>query len=95
MCTAADGKEAINVLRTIPVDILLTDLDMPIMDGYELLIHRKKPSRMKALVMTGSGGPEVQMKLQPLGISRFIKKPFGIFEVLDRVMQELGDAAAL
>src|SRR5512139_162681 len=67
--TAHSGAEALHILETVPVDFVLTDLDMPEMDGYELLSHmRQRHSAVPVLVMTGAVGTETEKKLHDAGI---------------------------
>jgi CheY-like chemotaxis protein len=74
--TAVNGKVALEMLRTAQFDLVITDLAMPVMDGYSLLkaIQEKYP-KMPALVMTSRNGAEVEQGLRDLGVRRLFEKP--------------------
>ncbi len=80
--TAENGKEALKVLDDVAVDLIVTDLNMPEMDGYELLMHtRKKRPEIRTVVMTADYSPEVERRLLPLGVSKCFEKPFSFKEL--------------
>lgn len=59
--TANNGKNALEVLEKNTPDIILLDLTMPIMDGFETLKHMKKDDRLKdirVIILTNKGEPE-------------------------------------
>ena len=89
--TACGAEEAIEVLRSIPVDVLLTDLYMPGMNGFDLAAFTKKhyPST-RMIAMSGEDRNIPQDQINNLGISAVIKKPFNI----DRLMSVVMDRAA-
>ncbi len=96
LLTAKNGDEAVKLLGKTPVEVLLTDLDMPVMNGYELISYVvKKHPRIKVLVMSGCREPVTEKNLQRLGISRFIKKPFSICEVLDQIFSIFGQGSSV
>ena len=81
--TARDGEEGLGYLLTQRFDVLLTDLRMPVMDGFELLAHCQKlpdshrPSRVIAI----SGEYESSaLHGQPV---QFLPKPFNLDSPLD------------
>ncbi len=79
---AGHGKEALDIVNTVPVDFLLTDLSMPVMDGFELLGYLKKNHpHIPAIAMTSGLTPENREKLYALGVPQCIEKPFN-FEVM-------------
>jgi len=72
--TASDGREALQILREKRVDLLVTDIRMPMMDGIELLNHlRLIHQNIPAIVMTGFNTPENHKRLAAIG-------QFDIFE---------------
>jgi CheY-like chemotaxis protein len=84
--TAASGLEAITVLESEPVDLVLTDLRMPEMDGFELLAHlRRHFAGLPVIVMTALGGSETAARLD--GVECFTK-PFNV-PVLKARIREL------
>ena len=89
--TAGNGRKALEIMEYIPVDLIVTDLEMPIMDGYELVesIKKKQPD-LPVFIMTGSGAPETEKRLAALGALRFLEKPFGFKKLADMIAAELG-----
>ena len=89
--TAGNGKKAQEIMEYIPVDLIVTDLEMPIMDGYELVesVKKKQPD-LPVFVMTGSGAPETEKRFASLGVPRCLEKPFGFKELADMIAAELG-----
>jgi len=76
---AADGKEAIKVLMDEWVDLVLTDINMPKMNGLELISEMKKDEMLKSIpvVMVTTEGSEKRIQeSMELGASGYIKKPF-------------------
>lgn len=77
--TARNGEEALKIIQSEPVDLVLTDLKMPVMDGYELLSRMNGRFRdIPVIVMTGYGSPEIAGHLRRKGIHDYIEKPFEI-----------------
>lgn len=89
--TAGNGKEALAVLTSQPVDLVVTDLKMPEMDGFELV---SRMSRLKnsvpVIAMTAFGTPEMEDRLMDLGAFQYIEKPVD-FELL---LQKIKDGLA-
>jgi len=84
--TAENGKQAVEILSTSKVDLVLTDLKMPVMDGYELLSYMSKNYRnIPSIVMTGFGSPEIAKRLKQKGVVYYIEKPFEIDDLKDKV----------
>ena len=87
---AEDGEEALEVLERCQgnIDIVLLDLMMPGMDGFEILEKRKKLDYFKnvpVVVITGSGQMEDQVRAFEIGANDFINKPFIPEIVISRV----------
>lgn len=85
---ASDGQEAVQCLQTEPVDLLVTDLKLPIMDGFQLLAHvsRKFP-KLPVIVMTAFGTPEIEERLAKLNALHYLEKPLDI-DVLTATIRE-------
>jgi Response regulator containing CheY-like receiver, AAA-type ATPase, and DNA-binding domains len=75
--TAADGVEALEKLSEIPVHVLVTDLMMPRMDGFELLRRlSSQPSMPPSIVLTAFGNIETAVAtIHDLGAFWFLEKP--------------------
>jgi two-component system response regulator YesN len=83
--TARDGEEGLKYLMTQRFDVLLTDLRMPVMDGFELLQHCAKlpPSHRPPRVIAISGEYEAGvLRGQPV---QFLAKPFSLSALLDMI----------
>lgn len=82
---AENGSEAVNLLRTTAIDLLVTDLKMPEMNGFELLawVSRHQP-QLPVIVMSAFGTPEIEARLEKMDTLQFLEKP------LDLAMLEEG-----
>lgn len=79
VATAADGKSALQSLLRSPVHLVISDYNMPEMDGLHLLHYlRKTPQTAKVgfLLITGRAEPAIIEKGKQLGMNNYIKKPF-------------------
>jgi CheY-like chemotaxis protein len=72
---AFNGKEAIEILNSVKIDLVVTDLRMPEMDGFQLLSYLTKyfPD-IPAIVMTAFGTPNMKAKLLAIGASQYLEK---------------------
>ena len=77
--TAGDGREAVDVLRSLPIDLLVTDLKLPEMNGFELLAwtSRHQP-QLPVIVMSAFGTPEIEARLDKMDTLQFLDKPLDI-----------------
>jgi len=88
--TASDGKQALHILQRSGADLVITDLKMPVMDGYELLSYMSKNYRnIPIIVMTGFGSPEIAKQLRQKGILHYIEKPFEINVLREKISEVL------
>ncbi|MFZ6010628.1 MAG: response regulator [Bacteroidota bacterium] len=95
--TALNGKEAINLLNAFlqnshaMPDVILLDLNMPIMDGFDFLEAFKKlnlphKENVKIIIVTSSSSPNDMFKAKQLGVDHYLTKPLseeGLRRVLD------------
>ena len=78
---AKDGLEALEILQNpaeLP-DVILTDVEMPRMDGYELLASLKKQETLREIpvvMITSRAGEKHRKKAFDLGVSEYLTKPF-------------------
>jgi two-component system chemotaxis response regulator CheY len=88
--TARNGKQGIEILRSAHVEFVLTDLDMPEMDGYQFVEHcREHFPQVPVFVMSNECSLQVNERLRRLGITECIEKPFLVEEVTHRVLSRL------
>lgn len=74
---AVDGEDALRKLTGNPVDMLVTDLNMPKMDGIELISKVRKEARFMPIIMlTTESQPEKKKQGKAAGASGWIIKPF-------------------
>jgi len=90
--TASSGAAALKHMMEVEFDVMIADIVMPGMDGFELTRKAKqlKPD-LSVIVMTGFQQEESYGKAVTAGASDFIKKPFTIGELIvriDRVMRD-------
>jgi len=84
--TAENGKEAEEVLKVFPVDLVVTDLKMPKTDGFGLLAYMKKSHpHTPVIVMTAFGNPELEQWLRSLGVHAYLEKPFDFYDLTNKI----------
>jgi two-component system, chemotaxis family, chemotaxis protein CheY len=87
ICTEAqDGVEAIKKFAQGRFDIVVTDINMPLMDGLKLISHiRQDPAHaaLPIIVITTESAPEDRIKAMTLGASAYLVKPVQAKAVLD------------
>jgi CheY-like chemotaxis protein len=97
-CTAVEsGAAALHQLQQARFDIVLTDLVMPGMDGYELAetIKRQQLAPKVALVTGSLGDPDFSL-LASLGIDAYLAKPFTLAQLEEMLRQlTIADPAAV
>jgi CheY-like chemotaxis protein/predicted regulator of Ras-like GTPase activity (Roadblock/LC7/MglB family) len=89
--TAPNGKEALEILTAEQVDVVLTDLRMPVMDGFELLAKMNRQHwSVPVIVMTAFGSPEIEERVLRSGSLQCLDKPLSF----DRVSRAIEQALA-
>jgi two-component system nitrogen regulation response regulator NtrX len=84
--TAGDGAAALEILATEPVDCVILDLELPVMDGFEVLRSMERRGiRVPVIVYTGTGSYDRCAQAVRLGARGFIDKA----EPMERVLQEV------
>jgi chemotaxis protein CheY-P-specific phosphatase CheC len=73
---AGHGGEALDILQRQPIDLLFLDLNMPILDGYQVLAAiQQQQLSVKTIVVSGDIQPEARERVLSYGALDFIKKP--------------------
>jgi len=89
---AASGAEALEVLRASKVDLILSDINMPSMDGLEFLrqiqAQELAPGVPVVMITTESSEEHVKQAIQA-GARGYLRKPFTADQVKDRVLSLL------
>lgn len=95
--TAKDGVEALTLLDERLPDLLLLDIEMPRMDGYELTRHIRRSDRMRDLpiiMITSRAGQKHRDHAMELGVNRYLSKPFQESELLQEIGSVLAERSA-
>jgi len=86
---AGDGDEALALCRGTPIDLVITDLQMPNMHGLELIsMLRDLSPRPAIVVMSGTGEPQLDIA-SAVGADEALRKPISHSELLDTVRKAL------
>ena len=97
---AEDGQAALNMLRGGRFDFVVTDLNMPNMNGFELLRHIRADEKLKSLpvlLVTAEARREDIVTAAQAGASGYIVKPFTkatLEEKFGKILQKLAPQAA-
>lgn len=90
---ADDGQEAVDKLNTEAFDLILMDLEMPVMSGYEATIAIRKMGdygkNVPIIALTASAMQDIQNKIYSLGMNDFILKPFNPSELKRKLAYHL------
>ena len=85
-CIASDGVEGLELFDEVNPDLVLLDLLMPKMDGWEALERVRRISECPVIIVTGQGTTEEIIRgLLEAGADDYLVKPFGIKELIARV----------
>jgi len=90
----SDGKEAFDILQDTDADLVITDVNMPNMDGLGLIEELRKNSRHKftpILVLTTESQQSIMEKGKALGATGWIVKPFDSEKVLAVIKKVIGE----
>jgi len=93
---AENGREALLALRETPVDLILCDINMPKMDGLELLKNLRQSPMTKdtpVVMVSGDGAESRVVAALKAGAGGYIRKPFSPEQVKERVLPLLGNLA--
>ena len=92
---AGNGKEALRTLRTMPFDLVITDILMPEQDGIETIMFlRREAPQTKVIAISGSENDLFLADARGLGAIAVLAKPFTPNDMLRLVTSVLGGAAA-
>ena len=93
---AGDGREALDRLDEHWIDVVLTDINMPVMDGFELLRHMKDDDTTKSIpviIISTEVRDEKIEEILGLGAAGYITKPFKPEDIRDIFTNSLGVTA--
>ena len=90
---AGNGQEALEALSTQWVDVIISDINMPVMNGLELLSRLKKDelyASIPVIIVSTEGSEERIKEALALGARGFIKKPFVPEELREKLYEIIG-----
>ena len=96
VATAADGEEALRMIRERAPDVMVTDLSLPGMDGFELIARVREDAAMKwipIICLSGYGGYEHEQRARAAGCNRILQKPCMPDELAGIVNEQIQHAA--
>ena len=94
--TARDGLDAISVMSDHKPDIILLDIEMPRMDGYEFALHVRNDERVSdvpIIMVTSRVGDKHRARAIELGVNDYLGKPFqdaALLDAIQRLLDEKG-----
>jgi excisionase family DNA binding protein len=89
---APDGRAALDRLRMIPYDLLITDLKMPGVDGLTVIREaRRLKADLPVIIITGFSNEASAIEAVNLGVSGYLTKPFRVPRVLAAAAKALGE----
>ena len=94
--TAKDGVDALEKLHERVPDLMLLDIEMPRMDGYELAIHMKADPRLRdvpIIMITSRTGEKHRQRAFDIGVDRYLGKPYQEAELLAQITEVLEQRA--
>ncbi len=87
--TAANGREALEILEREKIEMIILDIQMPVMDGLQFLTELHNRSMwLPIIIMTGTNLPVSERKFSEFGIVDYLKKP-ALFEDLEERIEEI------
>lgn len=93
---AADGQQGLELARVTGVDLVITDLVMPVREGVETILHLRREKPTLPIIAISGDGSNSKLYLEiaaKIGAKRILPKPFTPPELLALVDEVLGDAA--
>lgn len=92
---ARDGIEALEKLEELKPDLMILDIMMPRLDGFNVLKRMQESDEWKdipVIVLTAKGGEEDEELALSLGAKKVMTKPFSPIQLLEEVRKEIGNA---
>jgi CheY-like chemotaxis protein len=85
--TASDGREGLEVLRTAKPDLILLDMKMPVMDGYEFARQYRDAYRDRAPIVVMTAAEDPRKRAEEIGAAGWLGKPVELEELFSTVKQ--------
>jgi two-component system, OmpR family, KDP operon response regulator KdpE len=90
---ATDGNECINLIEKEPADLILLDIMMPNIDGFEVCRRIRNKSRVPIIIFSAREGETDKEKCFDCGANGYLTKPFVLKEILLMIKQMLDKPA--
>jgi DNA-binding response OmpR family regulator len=88
---AADGEEALRTLTNVHPDLILTDCQMPRMDGIAFVRQlRARGDRTPVIMLSGQGDPHLVVTAVRAGVNNYLPKPIHPDVLFEKIEQTLG-----
>ena len=94
VAVASDGREALQVVRTSPPDLILLDIMMPTMDGFQFISHLRQESNIPVIMITAKQQESDIVRGFDSGADDYVTKPFRLRELLGRIRAVLRRSTA-
>ena len=91
--TARDGLDAITVLQDHQPDIILLDIEMPRMDGYQFATHVRNDAKLKdvpIIMITSRSGEKHRARAIEIGVNDYLSKPYQEANLINAMQTLLG-----
>ena len=82
---AADGGKAVEMAKEIQPDLVLLDIMLPVMDGWQVCRELRKTMKMPIIMLTAKGETEDKVSGLEMGADDYIVKPFEMKELIARI----------
>ena len=85
---AANGKEALDIVDSgAKIDVILSDINMPVMDGFDATIGIKKIADTPVIALTAAAKLEIMERIDACGFDGFVAKPIDAAELLKKIRE--------
>ena len=89
---ANNGEEALERLADGPVDLILTDMNMPGMDGIAMVRQlRRQGDTTPVIMLTGEDDARTQARAKRVGVTHYVHKPIDADELSETIQRTLGE----
>ncbi|MDN3502477.1 Hpt domain-containing protein [Psychrobacter sp. 5A.1] len=98
VAVAKDGIDAIEILQDMTPDMILLDIEMPRMDGFEVATqvrHSKRLQHIPIIMITSRTGEKHRERALEIGVNDYMGKPFQEKELLNKMQKLLGEGVSL
>ncbi len=88
VCLAEDGQQGLDALVDFTPDVIITDINMPVMDGFGLIEGVRKMDELRAvpiLVLTTESSQELKQRARTAGATGWIVKPFDKIKLVNAI----------